>query len=170
MLSAATAKGLYALALTLSILGPLVVPTAPALPPVALTVCVYLAYLLLVVGIAPLALPLGWVAVVALLLGLGLAAPTLMARLGGSRYLSRDVAAGAVIGSLIGLFLDPSGTLLGMMVGFILGAVVVQARGGRSPGDALREGVAALWNLSGPRGAAFILALTAASIAYRMLP
>lgn len=169
MIGPATAKGLYALALTLSILGPLVAPAAPALLPVAVTVAAYLAYLVLVAGVSPLGLPLVWLAIVVLLLGLGLAAPRLLGT-GGIRYMSRDVAGGAAIGAILGLFVDPSGTLLGMMLGFVLGAVVVQARRGRSPGDALKEGVTALWGLSGPRGAGFILALTAASIAYRTLP
>lgn len=75
-------------------------------------------------------------------------------------YMSQQVMWGAIMGSFIGLFF---GTF-GMLLGFIVGAMAMELRGGRSFPESLRQGVASLMSMLGPRGFQLLMALVVGNL------
>lgn len=77
-------------------------------------------------------------------------------------YMSQQVMWGAIIGSFIGIFIWG---MVGFLLGLILGVFVMELRGGKKPGDAIRQGLGSLLSLLGPRGMQLMMALLVASTA-----
>jgi uncharacterized protein YqgC (DUF456 family) len=77
-------------------------------------------------------------------------------------YLNQQAMWGAIIGSFIGIFLFG---MLGMLIGLILGTMVMELRGGKPFADSLRQGVASLLSMLGPRGFQLVMALLVGGLA-----
>jgi uncharacterized protein YqgC (DUF456 family) len=72
-------------------------------------------------------------------------------------YTSQDVVWGMMIGSMaFGVVL---GTMFWFMIGMLLGAVIMEARGGRPGAEAFRRGMADVYSALGPRGFQLLMAM-----------
>jgi uncharacterized protein YqgC (DUF456 family) len=76
-------------------------------------------------------------------------------------YMSQQIMWGAIIGSLVGMFVFG---MVGMLLGLIVGCMAMEMRGGRSPQESVKQGVSALMSMLGPRGFQLVMALVAASL------
>lgn len=148
-------------AMLVGLLAILVVPFFPGLVVIALGLAAYVGYAsysaqaLAGIGLMPL------VAVV-LLSAIGLSSSWWSEKLGlRFTYLRQQAAWGAIIGSLIGLYVAQTS---GLLIGLVLGVAIAELRAGRPFVEALREGAASLLSLLGPRGFQFLMALWVVSI------
>jgi hypothetical protein len=72
-------------------------------------------------------------------------------------YTSQDVIWGMMVGSFA--FGWVLGTMFWFMVGMVLGAVIMEARGGRPGTEAIRRGLADVYSALGPRGFQLMMAM-----------
>jgi uncharacterized protein YqgC (DUF456 family) len=77
-------------------------------------------------------------------------------------YTDSMVMWGAFVGSFVGMYLW---NIFGLLIGLVIGAFAMELRGGKRLPDALRQGMASMLSMLGPRGFQLIMAILASQLA-----
>jgi uncharacterized protein YqgC (DUF456 family) len=85
-------------------------------------------------------------------------------------YFPTQVMWGAMIGSFVGLFILGAYPVLGMILGLIVGTMIMELRSGRSFKESLRQGIASLIAMLGPKGFQLMMTLLLIGLGLRFLP